>query len=91
MPVIPLPDVRMALADLRRCRLEELLDEVRVDELRAHRTLAELEATVEVKRMVVGEHVMLRITDEFEPPQYVKPAGAIDVGGSAGKKREVAD
>jgi hypothetical protein len=71
MEFVPVPTVRDALTDCKGVlRLEELLEETAMSELQARRELDALALAGEVKRAPVGNHVMIRCTDEFTPDDF---------------------
>ncbi|MEF8826364.1 MAG: hypothetical protein V5A27_08525 [Halapricum sp.] len=59
--------VRAILAEQRRDRLCELLDETHTDELILRRELDTLQLAGEVDVLPMGEHLMVKATDEFDP------------------------
>lgn len=66
MELVPCPTVRCVLDESKGVlRLEELLEETAMDELPARQELDELVLAGEVERTPVGNHVMIRCTDEF--------------------------
>lgn len=68
MQIVPCPTVRDVLTESKGVlRLEELLDETAMDELQARQALDALALAGKVKRTPVGNHVMVRCTDEFTP------------------------
>lgn len=68
MQFVPCPTVRDVLTESKGVlRLEELLDETAMDELQARQALDAIALSGEVERTPVGNHVMVRCTDEFTP------------------------
>lgn len=60
--------VRGVLADTSGVlRLTELLEETDIDELDVRQELDTLVLQGEVERFPVGEHIMIRPTDKFDP------------------------
>lgn len=62
-------------------RLSELITEACADELAVRREINKLALAERVKRLFVGEHVMLKKTDEFDADDTV---GVDSLGGSQG-------
>lgn len=66
----------------RTHRLSELIAEAHADELAVRREIDKLALEGQVKRLYVGEHVMVRKTDEFDPDAPVDVDGLGDSQGS---------
>lgn len=75
MPKVPLLGVRVRelLAENRVLRISELLDETPHGELAVRHELDQLQVDGEVTTFPVGEHIMVKATDEFSPPSARVP------------------
>lgn len=66
----------------RTHRLSEVIADAHADELTVRREIDKLALDGQVKRLYVGEHVMLKKTDEFDPDAPVDVDGLGDSQGS---------
>jgi hypothetical protein len=82
MEVVPCPTVRDVLDESKGVlRLEELLTETAMDELPARQALDEIVLAGEVERTPVGNHVMVRCTDEFTAPEWEEASAGSTADG----------
>lgn len=73
-----LRSARDILDEQRRLRLCELLEESNVDELAVRRELDVLQVAGEVDVFPMGDHLMVKATDEFDPDSgAVEPSACL--------------